>query len=257
MYRILCIMLFMMCSCGSTKQDGWLVDWSAEEHPAILAGRDTASPSLFQGVADTFTIDGISAVRIDGTVWARRNLNTSQYCNGDTIPEIRETKKWRKARSGAWSYYENDPEYGKKYGKLYNWYAVNDPRGLCPCGWTVASDRDWQSLVAYFGGKFESIRYLLHSSDWPTDPWRKDNSGFDALSGGFRPTPEGSHDGSDFDGLSGGVWWASTPDLWRFVAVPNGTAWGMDLGNSYAYRANNGTFVGKSVRCVQKAQKRS
>lgn len=228
------------------------MDWSENEASAILVHGDTASIPHFVGFTDTITIDGISAVKIDGTIWARKNLTTVRYCNGDTIPEIRETRKWRNARSGAWCHYDNDPEYGRKYGKLYNWYAVKDPRGLCPCGWTVASDRDWQSLVAYFGGKYECVRYLLHSSDWSADAMRMDNSGFDAQPGGFRPTPEGSHDGSDFDGLSGGVWWSSTPELWRFVAVPNGTAWGMDLGNSYAYRASNGSFVGKSVRCVRK-----
>lgn len=104
---------------------------------------------------DTLTVDGIRAVRAGSVIWARENLNTADYCNGDPVSEVRDTREWRKLKSGAWCHYENDSLYGEKYGKLYNWYAVSDPRGLCPCGWEVASDDDWQALVNHFGGEVD------------------------------------------------------------------------------------------------------
>ncbi|TFH48898.1 MAG: hypothetical protein E4G92_02790, partial [Bacteroidia bacterium] len=65
-------------------------------------------------------------------VWTVPNLNVSHFRNGDTIPEARSAEEWLKAAEAgapAWCYQENDPANGNRYGKLYNWYAVNDPRG--------------------------------------------------------------------------------------------------------------------------------
>ncbi len=76
-------------------------------------------------------------VVIGNQVWMAENLNVSTFCNGDTIPEIRNNADWLNAGylgKPAWCYYENDSNNGKTYGKLYNWYAVNDPRGLAPKG---------------------------------------------------------------------------------------------------------------------------
>ena len=72
-------------------------------------------------------------VTIGEQVWLLENLNTSHYRNGDPIPEVKTKSEWAdcsKKEKGAWCYYSNDPINGKKYGKLYNWYAVNDSRGL-------------------------------------------------------------------------------------------------------------------------------
>ncbi len=239
--------LSFWCSCNISNENR-----SEEIHELVRAVQFTAQQLPVDGFRDTLTIDGIRAVRIADLTWATENLNTVCYCNGDTIPEIQETKQWKDANSGAWCHYGNDPEFGKQYGKLYNWYAVNDYRGLCPCGWEVASDHDWQQLISYFGGKYLAPVYLLGGTwDGPT-PMRKNISGFNALPGGFRPTPEGGRNGNDFDGLSGGVWWSSTKDTEGPLTFLNRTAWGMDLSESNSYRANDGWFVGKSVRCVKR-----
>jgi hypothetical protein len=84
-------------------------------------------------------VDDIETVLIGNQEWTTKNLNVSKYRNGDIIPEVKDPKKWANLKTGAWCYYNNKPENGKIYGKLYNWYAVNDPRGLAPEGFHVPS----------------------------------------------------------------------------------------------------------------------
>lgn len=82
--------------------------------------------------------------------YSQVNLDVDKYRNGELIPEARSDEEWIKYGSekvGCWCYYDNDPENGKKYGKLYNWYAVNDERGLAPVGWRIPSDKEWSNLT--------------------------------------------------------------------------------------------------------------
>ena len=76
-------------------------------------------------------------VTIATQIWAAANLNVGTFRNGDSIPEARTHQEWAAAGEAgkpAWCYYNNDPANGLRYGKLYNWYAVNDPRELAPAG---------------------------------------------------------------------------------------------------------------------------
>ena len=89
-------------------------------------------------------------VKIGDQKWMSVNLNVSHFRNGDSIPEVRTPEDWEKAgkeQKPAWCYYDNNPENQSRLGKLYNWYAVNDPRGLAPEGWHVSSDADWNVLT--------------------------------------------------------------------------------------------------------------
>ena len=95
-------------------------------------------------------------VTIGTQIWAVANLNVNTFRNGDSIPEARTPQEWvaaGEAGKPAWCYYNNDPANGLKYGKLYNWYAVNDPRELAPAGWTLPSDADWAELTHYLKGQ--------------------------------------------------------------------------------------------------------
>ena len=81
-------------------------------------------------------------VQIGTQLWIASNLNVSHFRNGDPIPEAASAAEWKQAaedKRPAWCYYNNDPVNGRTYHKLYNWYAVNDPRGLAPYGWHVPS----------------------------------------------------------------------------------------------------------------------
>lgn len=91
------------------------------------------------------------SVQIGDQTWMALNWDSEQYRNGDPIPQITDSLTWVNARYGAWCYYNNDPLNGQRYGKLYNWYAVNDPRGLAPTGWHVPSNQEWVDMLITTG----------------------------------------------------------------------------------------------------------
>ncbi|TNJ37556.1 hypothetical protein FGF66_10410 [Chlorobaculum thiosulfatiphilum] len=124
-------------------------------------------------------IDGnrYKTVTIGTQVWTQTNLNVTHYRNGDPIRYAKTAKEWYNAAQkgeGAWAFYNNAPGNGKKYGRLYNWYAVNDPRGLAPKGSHVPSDKEWSVLTeelggeALAGGKMKAVDSVL---------WEKPNAG--------------------------------------------------------------------------------
>ncbi len=98
----------------------------------------------------------LEGIKIGTQTWSAKNLDVSTFRNGNPIPEAITNEEWEKAgKQGkpVWCYYNNDPKNGKIYGKLYNWYAVNDKRGLAPEGWHVPTDAEWATLITYLGGK--------------------------------------------------------------------------------------------------------
>lgn len=123
-------------------------------------------------------------IRIGYQTWMKKNLDTETFRNGDPIPEIKNKEEWVEAgKMGkpAWCYFDNDSRNGKKYGKLYNWWAVNDRRGLAPKGYRIPSDDDWKELIEFLGGS-EVAGTKLKSKDFEGT----NSSGFSALPGGFR-----------------------------------------------------------------------
>jgi len=127
--------------------------------------------------------------------WTNRNLNVSTYRNGDTIPQVTDPTAWAALTTGAWCYYNNDPTTEATYGKLYNWYAVNDSRGLAPIGYHIPSDTEWTTLINYLGGSGIAGGKIKETglSHWLTPNKEATNeSAFTALPTGYR----------DFDGIS-------------------------------------------------------
>src|SRR3954471_19314790 len=96
------------------------------------------------------------AVKIGNQTGMAENLYVVTYRNGDTIPQVQDPKVWSGLKTGAWCYYGGNTQTGIKYGKLYNWYAINDPRGLAPEGWHIPSDEEWTKLTTYLGGKIQA-----------------------------------------------------------------------------------------------------
>ena len=108
-------------------------------------------------------------VKIGTQVWTSKNLEVSTFRNGEAIPEAKSKEEWAKAgvnRQPAWCYYDNDPNNGKKYGKLYNWYAVNDSRGLAPKGYYIPSDAEWTVLTDFLGGDGKAGEKMKSKSGW-------------------------------------------------------------------------------------------
>ena len=105
--------------------------------------------------------------------WMVSNLDVAFFRNGDPIPAAKTDEEWRQAilsKQAAWCYYNNDSLLGKKHGKLYNWYALVDPRGLAPEGWKIADDQEWTNLTNCFGGQKDVLnsiaKYLEDSTSF-------------------------------------------------------------------------------------------
>lgn len=94
----------------------------------------------------------IPSVTIGTQIWSLRNLDVETYRNGDPIPQVTDGTEWANLTTGAWCYYLNSSANGVVYGKLYNWYAVNDPRGLAPEGWHIPTNSEWTTLSNFLGG---------------------------------------------------------------------------------------------------------
>jgi hypothetical protein len=101
------------------------------------------------------TIEGnMNRIKIGDQVWMTCNLDVDTFRNGDDIPHVTDEDEWQdygKEGKPAWCYYDNGKANGEKYGKLYNWHAVNDPRGLAPEGWHVPTRFEWWLLDDNFG----------------------------------------------------------------------------------------------------------
>lgn len=150
--------------------------------------------------------NNIASVIIGTQVWTKANLDVSYYRNGDKIPQVKDPAKWAKLTTGAWCWYNNDSATGAVYGKLYNWYAVHDPRGLAPEGWHVASDPEWWVASDFLGkgsgGKMKetgTVHWMNPNID------ATNSSGFMGLPGGYR-SETGQFCYINYLGL----WWTST-----------------------------------------------
>jgi uncharacterized protein (TIGR02145 family) len=145
-------------------------------------------------------------VKIGTQTWMAENLNVSTFRNGDPIPHAETNEEWEQAEEEgkpAWCYYDNDPKNGTKYGKLYNWYAVNDPRGLAPAGWHIPTDAEWKTLKNYLGD--DAGKKMKSTFGWKENG--NNNCGFSGLPGGLR-----SWDGDFYLLENDGGWWSSTED---------------------------------------------
>jgi uncharacterized protein (TIGR02145 family) len=174
--------------------------------------------------------------------WTTENLNVDRYRNGDIIPQVQDIHQWENLKTGAWCYCENKADNGNKYGKLYNWYAVNDPRGLAPKGWHIPSDAEWTQLADYLGGEEVAGGKLKATTLWDTPNTGATNeSGFKGLLGGCNSSLLGySHIGED------GNFWTASEDYDCF-------AWYRSLGydSSDMLRINSLMTDGMSIRCVR------
>ena len=176
--------------------------------------------------------------------WMTKNLDVVTYRNGDTIPQVTNAAQWAGLTTGAWCYYENDPVTGSVYGKLYNWYAVNDPRGLAPLGWHIPTNLEWGVLTgclggdAVAGGEMKDTGILHWSSP---NLGATNSSGFTAFGGGRRD-PGGTFYSQGFNGF----WWASD-------AISPTNASYIYLYSYYegAGRTNENFRNGLSVRCLK------
>jgi uncharacterized protein (TIGR02145 family) len=139
--------------------------------------KNSVNNSILKNNTDGYIIllDGYRTIKISNQIWMVDNLNVDKFRNGDPIPEARTKEEWEKARKDgkpAWCYYDNDSKNSTNNGKLYNWYAVNDPRGIAPSGWHVPTQNEWESLNKNLGS--DAGRKLKTTQGW--NNWEEDVS---------------------------------------------------------------------------------
>ncbi len=214
-----------------------------------------ACTPLFGTVTD---IDGntYQTVIIGNQEWMAENLRTATFANSDPIPNVTVGSVWSQLNSASWCNYQNNPVNDPIYGKLYNWYAVSDPGNICPAGWHMPTDTEWQQLevvlgmpsgevnsmgsrgsVVNVGGKLKAVTM------WSAPNTGASNeSGFSGLPGGFRNFSNGSFNQLVYYGS----WWSVSESGEDY-------AWcrGLEYVNGGIDRINSSKRGGYSVRCVR------
>lgn len=176
-----------------------------------------------------------------------KNLVVVTYRNGDVIPQVSDQTAWESLTTGAWCHYNNDPANDTIYGKLYNWYAVNDPRGLAPQGWHIPTIAEWQCFSISLGGEFVAGGKMKTTG---TSRWKSPNTGatnesrFAGLPGGWLC---GKNSCGGFGQIGdGGYWWSTSEKGSDFALHRNLSSAGAGLASNYAAKS-----TGFSVRCLR------
>jgi uncharacterized protein (TIGR02145 family) len=164
-------------------------------------------------------VEFVSNTLIGNVAWSNSNLSVTRYRNGDLIPQVTNGAQWASLTTGAWCWYDNDSaRYAATYGRLYNWYAVNDPRGLAPQGWRIPSLGDWNKMIKYLDSNADTTcinctpslvagGMLKSTEDWyPPNTGATNSSLFNGKPGGTRAS-----NGTAFLGFGySGQWWTTT-----------------------------------------------
>ena len=244
------INLFISTNGGKTWQ-GPLKQVQGQVGPNIKSGQNSITLFVLnefnelRGDNILFKVDAstnnLNTIKIGNQTWATRNLNLETYRNGEAIPQVQDAKAWANLSTGAWCYYENNTANGSTYGKLYNWYAVNDPRGLAPIGYHIPTDNEWTILTENLGGESKAGTKMKSTSGWKNNGSGTNTSGFAGLPGGFR-----DYNGDFYYIGANGFWWSSsesyTSNAWvRNLSNDNG-----NVGRNYGFKQD-----GFSVRCLR------
>ena len=214
-------------------------------------------PLLLIGLAwgqDTVTdIDGneYETVEIGEQVWMAENLKVTHYRNGDEIPTGYSNNEWANLSTGAYAVYDDNESNADTYGYLYNWYAVDDERGVCSASWHVPTDGEYTALSDYLGGTSVAggkLKECTEGSCPESEYWYSPNtgatneSGFTGLPGGARYYYYGNSRHMGYNG-----------SFWSSTEYGSNDAWhrGLDHDYSEISRRDYGKDSGFSVRCVR------
>jgi len=186
-----------------------------------------------------------SVVWICCNPWMTKNLDVSTYRNGDPIPKVTDGMAWAALTTGAYCYYNNDSTtYAAMYGKLYNWFALNDTRGLAPEGWHIPTDFEWTTLGTCLGGDALAGGPMkeIGTTHWTTPNTGATNlSGFTGLPGGLR-----LETGPFAVINTSGYWWSSTESGTNYAWIRF-----LDYGSDDIFRVGPDKRCGLSVRCLR------
>jgi uncharacterized protein (TIGR02145 family) len=207
--------------------------------------------NCLDGDVNTYNGDDYEIVTIGNQCWFAENLRTAYYRNGHPIDHVMDQSEWNDCQNdstGAWCHYNNSEGYEGIYGKHYNWYVVNDNRGVCPSGWHVPSTEDWHILLDFLGGGEVAANALRISCG-------TNSSGWNGKSGGYRSDHDFRWAGGGCSFWYGGWWWSTTP--WSNQA---GLADCFQMYNEgYTiqpgeYSGYHWNYQGASVRCLRDSE---
>jgi uncharacterized protein (TIGR02145 family) len=173
-------------------------------------------------------------VQIGEQCWFAENLRAENYLNGDAIPAGLSDSEWTPTNTGAMAVYDENTANLEFYGCLYNWYAVDDARGLCPVGWHVQSDSEWTSLSDFLGGIAVAGYKMKATVGWEPGDEGSNSSGFSGLPGGRREPSYINEGGSGF-------WWS---DL-------SGASRNCDGNDILNVEMQTNLSTGHSIRCIK------
>jgi uncharacterized protein (TIGR02145 family) len=195
-----------------------------------------------------------NTVKIGTQVWMAENLKTTKYNDGTAIPNITDNTAWATLTTGAYSDYSNTSSNSNTYGRLYNWYAVdnnsatkaasNSGKSVCPTGWHIPNDAEWTTLTTYLGGESVSGGKLkeIGLTHWITPNTGATNeTGFTALPGGVR-IYFGAYSNI---GISGS-WWSSNESSSTYPWIRF-----MGFDSASVVRSDSNKLFGFSVRCLR------
>ena len=184
-------------------------------------------------------------IKIGSQIWMSRNLNVEKFLNGELIREVKTNEDWFKARQQkqpAWCYYKNDKAFGDRFGKLYNWYAVNDPRGLAPKGWHIPSIIEWEALINTLGKNTAGIKIKTDNTNRSRYGHLGNNeSVFSALLSGGRDEDD------DFGRIDVDAYWWSSEKNTDYSA----TFFWTTESSTEIYNNSYDIGMGLSVRCIK------
>ncbi len=192
-------------------------------------------------------VDGnvYNIITIGTQTWMASNLRVTKYNDGNAIPNVVDDAQWQGLTAGAYCNYNNTTASANSYGRLYNWYAVNSGK-LCPAGWHVPSDAEWQTLINNLGGAAVAGGKLKEAglAHWMSpNEGASNSSAWTGLPGGFR-----SEDGLYFSATTNGFWWTSTPS--NDPGYP--LYYLLDFNSAAIASGNDGLqSAGNAVRCIK------
>jgi len=179
------------------------------------------------------------AIQIGEQLWMAENLKTTHYKNGDAIPTGLDNGTWITTSEGAFAIYGGDLSNVEVYGNLYNWFSVDDSRGICMEGWHVPTKEDWEILILDYAGGYEvGGDYLKDDELWNGS----DDFGFSVLPGGYRHWDGGYY----LNALVHGYFWSST-----YVDPQRAVSFVFEINSSTINTYHDWRKFGFSVRCIQ------
>ena len=204
---------------------------------------------IFLSMLFISSIMNAQTVKIGKQIWMTNNLDVVTFRNGDTIPQLKTEEEWEKASKlelPAWCYYNYDPVNGTKYGKLYNWFAVNDSRGLAPKGYQVPTESEWAKMIDFLGGKDVAGKKMKSTNGWLNNGNGTNESGFNGLPGGYAAD-------MDNDVMLGtiGSWWSATELVLKKKVTNSAYRYGLSNDDGTVWRVDMDKGGLNSVRCVK------